>query len=220
MFKRKISLFTLLVLLAFIGTGQFGTSGCGCPLIPILVYEYKVPYLTANIISTTHPQVDRIALFCYVEVEYYDSQNNLLPNNTQRKDIVKIIRGDTVFGEEANILPPEGISNTFKSGAMQLNVPSNAVKAKVKFHVGAHYLLNDLTTDHWDDDDGIEAFATNFFLGITPVTGWNKIEEDTEGVHYSEVGILDGTLHGKFIGGDTSGIDQGYVTFAAEVALE
>lgn len=148
MFKRRISLFVLLVLLAFIGTGQFGVSGCGCPLIPMLVYEYKIPYLTANNISVTHPEVDSIALFCYVQVEYYDSQDNPLTANTQRKDIVKIIKGSTVFGEEANILPPGGISNTFKADAMQLNVPSNAVKAKVKFHVGAHYLLNDLTTDH------------------------------------------------------------------------
>jgi len=32
--------------------------------------------------------------------------------------------------------------------------------------------------------------------------------------------MSDGTLHGKFIGGDQFDSDQGYVTFSAEVALK
>jgi hypothetical protein len=32
--------------------------------------------------------------------------------------------------------------------------------------------------------------------------------------------MSDGTLHGKFIGGHEEEIDQGYVTFSAEVALK
>lgn len=217
MFKRKISLLVLLALLAFIGTGQFGTSGCGCPLIPMLVYEYKVPYLTFN-----NPEPDRIALFCYTEIEYYDSQDNLLEDYTQRRDLVKIIIGDTGFGEQATILPPHGISNEFRSDAIRLNIPTNAVKAKVKFHVGAHYLLNDYNPpDYVDNDDGIEAFARNFFLGINQLTGWEKEEEDLEGVHQAVAEIMsDGTLHGKFIGGHEHDIDQGRVTFVAWVALQ
>ena len=218
MIRKKLSVMLLFVLLAFIGTGQFGLGGCQCPLIPVLTYEYKVPYCTANNIVITNPlEVDRIALFCYVEVEYYDAQNNLIENSTQRKDLVKIIRG---FGEEANIPPSPDAINNYKKDAMSLNIPSNAVKAKVKFHVGAHYLLNDLTTDHWDDDDGIEAYAKNFFLGINQVTGWTKTEEDTEGVYTAIAELMtDGTLHGKFIGGHQYDIDQGYVAFSAEVSL-
>lgn len=221
MFRKKLSLLVLFVLLAFIGTGQFGSSGCQCPTIPLLTYEYKVPYCTFNNIDLTNPNnIDRIALFSYVEVEYYDAQNNPIDTATQRKDLVKIIRGDTVFGGEAMQLPSPNAVNNFKIDTMQLNIPSNAVKAKVKFHVGAHYLLNDLTTDNWDDDDGIEAYAKNFYLGLTQVTGWTKIDEDIEGVHYYASEIVDGTLHGKFIGGDTPNIDQGFVTFSADVALK
>jgi len=222
MVRKKLSIMLLFVLLAFIGTGQFGLGGCQCPLFPVLTYEYKVPYCTANNIVITNPsEVDRIALFCYVEVEYYDAQNSLIENSIQRKDLVKIIRGDTVFNEEANIPPSPDAINNYKIDAINLNIPSNAVKARIKFHVGAHYLLNDLTTDHWDDDDGIEAYAKNFYLGINQVTGWTKIEEDTVGVHTAIAEIMsDGTLHGKFIGGHEEEIDQGYVTFSAEVALK
>lgn len=220
MLRRKLSLLILLVLLGFMATGQFG--GCQCPTIPILAYEYKIPYFTANNIDLTNlNNVDRVALFCYVEVEYYDVQNNVINNSTERKDLAKLIRGDTVFGEPVEQFPSSDAINNFKKDTMQLNIPSNAVKAKVKFHVGAHYLLNDLTTDHWDNDDGIEAYAKNFYLGLNKVTGWTKIEEDTEGVHEVTSEIMsDGTLHGKFIGGDTPEIDQGFVTFAAEVALK
>lgn len=212
MFKRKIHLLILLALLAFIGTGQFGTSGCGCPLIPMLVYEYKVPYLTFN----NNPP-DRIEIYSYVEIEYYDAQNNPLTNDTQKKDLVKIIRG---FGDQDSSISC-GISNNFRQDAIQLNIPTNAVRARIKFHVGAHFLLDELATDFWDDDDGIETSARNFFLGITKVTGWEKIEEDTGGVHYAVSEIMpDGTLHGKFIGGHEYNIDQGYVTFGTWVALK
>jgi hypothetical protein len=41
------------------------------------------------------------------------------------------------------------------------------------------------------------------------------------GVHTAIAEIMnDGTLHGKFIGGHEFDIDQGYVTFFAEVALK
>ncbi|MBC7320214.1 hypothetical protein H5T89_06185 [bacterium] len=225
--KKKVSLLILFVLLAFIGTGQFGFGGCQCPTIPILTYEYKIPYFTANnftannIDLTNLNDVDRIALFCYVEVEYYDAQGNALVGSTERRYLAELIRGETVFGEEVNMPPSLDAVNNFKLDAMQLNIPSNAVKAKVKFHVGAHYLLNDLTSDHYDDDDGIEAYARNFSLGFNKLTGWTKIEEDTEDVHYFEAEIMQGeTLHGKFIGGHQFDTDQGYVTFSAEVALK
>ncbi len=186
----------------------------------MLSFEYKIPYFTANNIDLTNlNNVDRIALFCFVEVEYYDSQNNLLQNNTERRYLARLVKnipGEQVFEQYPN---PAAISNFIKD-AMQLNIPSNAVKAKIKFHVGAYYLLNDLTNDHWDDDDGIEAYARDFYLGFNKITGWIKAEEDNEGVHTAIAEIMsDGTLHGKFIGGDEYDIDQGYVTFSAEVPL-
>jgi hypothetical protein len=62
---------------------------------------------------------------------------------------------------------------------------------------------------------------TSFSFGINQVTGWTKIQEDTEGVHTAIAEIMsDGTLYGKFIGGHEFDIDQGYVTFSAEVALK
>ncbi len=215
---RKRLLLILLVFLAFTAMGQFG--GCQCPVIPMLSFEYEIPYFTANNIDLTNlNNVDRIALFCFVEVEYYDSQNNLLQNNTERRYLARLVKnipGEQVFEQYPN---PAAISNFIKD-AMQLNIPSNAVKAKIKFHVGAHYLLNDLTNDHWDDDDGIEAYARDFYLGFNKITGWIKAEEDNEGVHTAIAEIMsDGTLHGKFIGGDEYDIDQGYVTFSAEVPL-
>ncbi|MCX7794979.1 MAG: hypothetical protein N2380_00430 [bacterium] len=221
MSKKKLSLLLLLVLLGFIVMGQFG--GCQCPLIPFLTYEYKIPYFTANNIDLTNlNNVDRIALFCFVEVEYYDAQNNLISNKTERKDLAKLIRGSTVFGDPVIMPPSPDAVNNFKPDTMQLNIPSNAVKAKVKFHVGAHYLLNDLNPPSYqDDDDGIEAYAKNFYLGFNKITGWTKIEEDTAGVHHSVSEVMsDGTLHGKFIGGHEYDIDQGFVTFSAEVALK
>lgn len=216
---RKRFLLVLLVFLAFTAMGQFG--GCQCPVIPMLSYEYKIPYFTANNIDLTNPNnVDRIALFCFVEVEYYDSQNNLLQANTERKYLAELIRGDTVFGGEVASPPNPNAVNNFMSDFMSLNIPSNAVKAKIKFHVGAHYLLNDLAEGPNDDDDGIEAYAKNFYLGFNKITGWEKEEEDTDGVHTAIAEIMtDETLHGKFIGGHEYDIDQGYVTFSAEVPL-
>lgn len=216
---RKRFLLILLVFLAFTAMGQFG--GCQCPVIPMLSFEYKIPYFTANNIDPTNlNNVDRIALFCFVEVEYYDSQNNLLQNNTERRYLARLVRGSTDFGGEVTDPPNPNAINSFMRDFMSLNIPSNAVKAKIKFHIGAHYLLNDLTNDHWDNDDGIEAYAKNFYLGFNKITGWEEEEKDTYGVHTAIAEIMtDETLHGKFIGGHEYDIDQGYVTFSAEVPL-
>ena len=215
--RKKISLGIFLVLLGLIATGQVGTSGCQCPGPtpsgpPAFSYDYKVPYCTAN-----NGENDRVALFCYVEVLYYDAQDNKIGTG-YKKDLVKVIRGSTLLGEPSEQFPPADAIDNFKRESFQLNIPDSAVKAKVNFHVGAHYLLNDgVGADH---DDGIEALLKNVYVGNDKVTGWDIGELDYEGVDecVHEIGS-DGTLRGRIVGGGTSGIDQGFVTFFAEVPL-
>ena len=76
---------------------------------------------------------------------------------------------------------------------MQLNIPNNAVKAKILIHVGGQ---------------------------TTKVTGWEITDSDIDGVFDPVAEITpDDILHGKFIGADPHDVDQGLVTFVAEVAL-
>ena len=210
--RKKISLGILLVLLGLIATGQAGTSGCQCgPSPSTLSYEYKVPYCTAN------NENDRVALLCYIEVHYYDAQDAEI--GKVRKDLVKVIRGDTIFGELSEQFPPVGAVNLFKRDSVQLNIPDSAVKAKVIFHVGGYYLLDD-NGNAADQDDGIEALLKNVYLGTNKVTGWEIASYDDIGI-YQYMGTIedDGTLWGKIIGGKVILLDQGFVTFSAEVPL-
>lgn len=212
MIRKKISLGILLVLLGLIATGQAGTSGCQCgPSPSSLSYDYKVPYCTAD------NENDRVALLCYIEVHYYDSQDAEI--GKVRNDLVKVIRGDTIFGELSEQFPPASAVNFFKRDSVQLNIPDSAVKAEVIFHVGAHYLLDD-NGDAVDQNDGIEALLKNVYLGTNKVTGWEVASYDNLGV-YEYIGTIeeDETLRGRIVGGEMMLIDQGFVTFSAEVPL-
>jgi|YelNatPaOPRAMG01_1025707.scaffolds.fasta_scaffold17762_3 hypothetical protein len=211
--RKKIPLAIFLVILAFIATGQTGLfSGCQC-VLPVLSYQYEVPYCTAN-----NPSPDRVLLLSYVKVEYYDAQNQLL-SGSDEKYLVKVARG-SVGVEPSEQFPPSDAINNFKSDTLSLNIPNNAVKAKVTFSVQGHYLLDDTASNYYDPDDGIEAYLKNIYLGTTKVTGWTIASSDTSGVFQAVAEITsDGTLHGKFIGADTHNIDQGFVDFVAEVPL-
>jgi len=217
MFRKKLSLLVLLILLAFIGTGQFGLGGCQCNL-PLLIYKYHIPYCVAN-----NESPDRIAIFAYIELQPYDSQNNPC-GSPQRKYLVLVHRGDTVF--YPSIPHAEMFVNTtdYKQGEFLVEIPRDAVKAQIIFHVGAHYLLNDNAENDNagnDEDDGIEAYLKDIYLLEKKVTGWTIIDSDLYGVYQATAEILPNeVLHGKFIGGHEYDIDQGYVTFAAEVALK
>jgi len=130
-----------------------------------------------------------------------------------------VIRGDTIFGELSEQFPPASAVNFFKRDSVQLNIPDSAVKAEVIFHVGAHYLLDD-NGDAVDQNDGIEALLKNVYLGTNKVTGWEVASYDDIGI-YQYIGTIedDGTLWGKIIGGKVILLDQGFVTFSAEVPL-
>ncbi len=130
-----------------------------------------------------------------------------------------MIRGDTIFGELSEQFPPASAVNFFKRDSVQLNIPDSAVKAEVIFHVGAYYLLDD-NGDAVDQNDGIEALLKNVYLGTNKVTGWEVASYDNLGV-YQYIGTIeeDETLRGRIVGGEMMLVDQGFVTFSAEVPL-